>query len=328
MFIFTRNPPSLLLNAKRWWLFAAISFLPCVANASCSFAAAPNTTGTLAITVPTTVTVPRDAVDGTVIYTSAMVAPPFQVSVNCTGDPVGVVNSVGTQPASGIKEYPIGNTGLSFRWVYFNGVTGTTGNVNPISGPITQNDTRGFGGSRHGFQLVKTGSIAANATVPGGQVASWNFGTLVALRMNLSNPIQVVGQTCLTPNVSVPLETHKISEFGAIGSDSQNPKGFNIAIINCPAGIKTISISLMPTTVQLAPGVMALDTTSTASGIGIKIMNRDGNTMSFNTLYRINEYGGNGGSFDFPMKAAYTKTADKIVGGKANGSLTFTMTYQ
>lgn len=324
------------------WLFAAMTLLPGIAGATCRFVAEPNRTATIALSVPATVTVPRDAVNGTVIYTSAVIPPPFRVTVSCNdNDPFGIINDLGTQPASGGSIYPIGNTGLSFRWRYERPTPDSPVPYFPsFNGPFRfiGAGSTGFVGTSHGFELVKTGPIAPNAVVPGGLVARWRFSALDALLMSLSNPIQVVAQTCQVDTSSVavnltPGGSLRTSTFTGVNSTSQ-PVSFSLEL-NCAGTVATMGVTLTDVRVPGNTGTnLPLTATSSATGLNVQILRNgvpirfgpdssQGNNTNQNMLGSVN-----GGRLTVPLTARYIQTIPKVTPGTANAIATATFSYR
>jgi major type 1 subunit fimbrin (pilin) len=301
----------------------AVGFLPELASATCQYNAGTGP-ATIRIVVPTTLSIPRDAANGKVVYTSNPVAPPTQVSFGCSGDSIGIKNIVGTQPATTTNLFPIGTTGLSFQWIY-------QGVGEGAFGVGTLNANTGFAGTTHAFRLVKTGPIAANAVVPAGNVATFSYGTLNPLTMSLSNQISIVALSCITPDVTVTMGSYNAAAFTGTGSATK-PVGFNVAVNNCPAGMTTIQyqFSAPGGVTDATNGVIALTSSaSTATGVGLKLMDSTSAALKFGTQYQVTGYNtATGGSYTIPLLAAYSQTGATVTPGTANAVMTFTMTYQ
>jgi major type 1 subunit fimbrin (pilin) len=143
--------------------FVLWSLCCCAANASCKFAkGGPQN---LNIVVPATITVPRDAPVGAVIYTSPYAYLPGTSTTSCSNDSIGTQSKIGAQPGKGVTTYPIGNTGLSFQWIYND--SGTIYFFESY-GTYTTNGGMMTPDLPQAFRLIKTGAIAAGATIPGG----------------------------------------------------------------------------------------------------------------------------------------------------------------
>jgi major type 1 subunit fimbrin (pilin) len=221
---------------------------------------------------------------------------------------------------------PIGNTGLSFQWIYQNAPRTSYGST-------TLNGTAGFGGTTHGFRLVKTGPVVSGTVVPAGTVGTWSFGTLVAINMNISNSITVQNSGCTTPDVSVDMGSYNQSVFKGIGSVSTPAKPVTIAVNSCPTNLNSIQYQFIPVSAVLdaTNGVLALSGDSTAAGIGLQLKDNNGNALKYdtNTKYTLSAYNkATGGSYTIPLTANYYQTASTVKPGSANAVLTFVMIYQ
>lgn len=210
----------------------------------------------------------------------------------------------------------------------YNGTTAT--DFVKSNGTYPINTTVGFAGTTHGFQLFKSGPINAGTVVSSGTVASWNFGNLPALNMVLSNDLTIIVAACITPDVKVPLGSHPKSAFSGTGSTTA-AVSFNIALNACPAGMNSIQFRIDPVTSVVNSGlsVVALDSSSSATGVGVQLLDGVGAVFPLSTQKTFSGYnGGTGGSYTIPMKARYYQTGISVSGGAANTSMTFTMAYE
>jgi major type 1 subunit fimbrin (pilin) len=156
------------------------------------------------------------------------------------------------------------------------------------------------------------------------------YGTLAGMTMTLSNSIAVTQGSCTTPNVTVTLGNHNLSELPAIGSVSSSTP-FNIALNSCPASVNSIKYRVDPTTTVLdsSGSVVAFDSSSAASGAGVQLLDSAGKPVPFGTLIGFAGYvPGAGGSYSIPLNARYYRTAATLKPGSANTSMTFTINYQ
>ncbi|SIT41091.1 putative Fimbrial protein [Paraburkholderia piptadeniae] len=135
---------------------------------------------------------------------------------------------------------------------------------------------------------------------------------------------------CATPNVTVPMGTHSNTEFSGVGPISTAPASFNISLNNCPAGINSIKyeIDAVTTIVDASQSVVALDSASTARGVGVQLLDANGNALPLATQQTLPGYNTSGGSYTIPLKARYYQTTAPVLAGTANTVMTFTMNYQ
>ncbi|WP_233838253.1 fimbrial protein [Paraburkholderia sp. ZP32-5] len=171
--------------------------------------------------------------------------------------------------------------------------------------------------------VVKVGTSTAISNTSG-STFMWNY------LMGSAPAVSV--QACSTPDVSVDLGSHPLSEFTGIGSPlNPNPTKFNVAFNNCPSGFNKIQYQFIPVNAVLDPtnGVIALSSDSSATGIGIQL--KDGNqaVLKYNTQYTLSSYNtATGGSYTIPLTANYYQTAASVTPGSANAVLQLTLSYQ
>lgn len=295
--------------------------------ATCSFTSG-GSEQTIVMPVPPTLTVSRDAANGT-LYTSPNVSPAGNAYITCpSASPSGILSNLGPQPGVGTDQFPIyanGNpTGLAFQWIY-NGTPATSYGTYPYSGSGSPYNTP------HAFRLIKVGTVPAGTVVPGGTVIAYGaIGGLNVVDMVLASDIVVTAAACTTPDVTIPLGDHLLSEFKGINTVTASTS-FNIALSNCPAGMKGITYRIDPVTAVLNPGnsVVALDGSSGATGVGVQLLDGAGAVFPLSTARTFSAYStSTGGSYTIPMRARYYQTAATVVAGTANTSMTLTMTYQ
>ncbi|MFX1762718.1 fimbrial protein [Paraburkholderia sp. A1RI-2L] len=295
--------------------------------ATCNFSSG-GSEQTIVMPVPATLTVSRDAANGT-LYTSPNVSPGGNAYVTCPSSaPSGILGNLGPQPGIGANQFPIysnGNpTGLAFQWIY-NGTPATSYGTYTYSGSGSPYNTP------HAFRLIKVGTVPAGTVVPGGTVVAYGaIGGLNVVDMVLANDIVVTAAACTTPDVTVPLGDHLLSEFKGINTFTTSTS-FNITLSNCPAGMKSITYRIDPVTAVLNAGnsVVALDGGSGAAGVGVQLLDGAGAVFPLGTVKTFSAYNtSTGGSYAIAMRARYYQTAATVVAGTANTSMTLTMTYQ
>ncbi|EOY8407211.1 fimbrial protein [Enterobacter hormaechei] len=225
----------------------------------------------------------------------------------------------------------------------------------------------GYGTSYFTFDisLIKIGTITqgslAGSALP---CISHNVGmaglTIPVVSACFSGAINIVSQTCTTPDVNVNLGSYDISKFNAVNSTSDWVDS-SIKLTNCPvfygtypdtgsntyvswsengnstlgaAYNNTISLSLMPTTsiVNSLDGIISIDTSlvDAARGVGIQIAS---GTSSSPVLFNLNStvqktmFNNQGGNVNIPLVARYIHVSSPIKPGKANGKVIFTVNY-
>ncbi|MFY0477181.1 fimbrial protein [Achromobacter marplatensis] len=306
------------------------------------------------ISMPASVSVPRDAQIGTELtgwFYSASVTNIWSCStigqigvgagfkgdnaivagITVGGRPVHTTSLPGVGIAFDITEYTPG-CGAIFGNEQLNPYNGWAwGACNPTGG--------GSSGLKVGAKLVKIGVIQSGALTAGrvGQGAAYeeNLGRIPAtggqlVVYSITN-VRFDVLSCLTPNVLVNLGTHQAREFSGIGSVTANATAFNIALNACPAGMNLVTYQIDPSTSVLnaSKAVVALGGASTATGIGVQLLDASGNVFPLSTPRTLSGYSASaGGSYTVALKARYYQTGSAVGAGSANTAMTFTMTYQ
>lgn len=140
----------------------------------------------------------------------------------------------------------------------------------------------------------------------------------------------VAGGTCTTPNKDVELVTVPASSFTGIGSTAAT-QPFSLLLANCPSRMNSIGYSFAPTTAVLdeANGVVALDDTSTARGVGIQLTDSNNRPIKFGTVYILEEYNWvSARDYHVELEASLYQTETHMSGGSVSSAVTFTMDYR
>jgi major type 1 subunit fimbrin (pilin) len=228
------------------------------------------------------------------------------------------ITPAGGQPAGSPAENApqAGWSGGSCMGIYGSSVSGGQVKATFVKiGPITAGTTRG------GLILNMSGYTT--------NYYSHNFG-LVASGSTFSMSTAAIAMAgCTTPDVLVPMGTHSSSEMGSVGATTA-AVNVTINVNGCPAGMNTINYRVDPTTtvVNSAQSVVALDSSSSAAGVGVQLLNSAGTAaLPLSTYQTSSGYNKTtGGSFTIPLKARFYRTG-AITPGTAKTSMTFTMQY-
>lgn len=143
--------------------------------------------------------------------------------------------------------------------------------------------------------------------------------------------ITVTARTCKTPDITVPLGDHKISEFASVGSRT-TPVKFDLQINDCPAGMASVKYGFnvnAGTAYTASAGLLGLISTSTAKGVKVKLMNGTGTSATeFDRWYTLTQYNAAvGGSYKVPLSAAFERTGD-VSPGTAKAEAIIAMYYE
>lgn len=315
--------------------------------------------------LPPTVVVARDSPVGTPI--TAWIESPIIEYLNCTLAPPRESAQQAWRLGMGFPQTSqrYGEAGLNYA-VYDIGVPGI-GVVADSSGPY--NGTCSFprksavpastgyqqgnsqyctsspsfrGGVR--IRLIKTGPVqngALPATVFGEvqtmRVRDPRFSLFQSGNQILGNRFtygfgstQIVGLTCTTSDVDVNMRTHLVSAFSGNGAASP-VQSFQIRMLNCPAGLRSIQYRIDPTT-EVVPGMagtVTLQGANAARGIGLQILDVNNRAVQLGQWLSYTQYNSaTGGSYDINLRARYIRTGGAVQPGEANVRMTFTMNYQ
>ncbi|KAF1057817.1 pilus assembly protein [Burkholderia gladioli] len=320
-----------------FWLFAmAVLMLglgsrtALAQSATCSGSAQ-----TVPISMPASITVPRDAANGTILTSWVSTAATTNY-YNCTVVPVG--NTV--RPASGMAFEPLSMTKAGLSVTGPNGAAYTVWNTNvpgvgiaigvrlyvngcgwqawgdlgtpsgflpsPWKGSACNANGSVTNGGQAQMALVKTGTITAG-TVSGGVL--FEGASVTAMDINGPYTIATSGRksfslsqtiinvaACTTPNVTVTMGSYKQSAFTGVGSTTP-AVAFNVGVNACPAGLNSIQYQFIPVNAVLdtTNGVLALSSDSTAAGIGLQLRDNSGKALKYNTQYTLTSYNGSTG---------------------------------
>lgn len=289
---------------------------------------------TINVNIPATLSIPRDTPNGTVIYESQIItlSSPSNSYKCATDSPFGVQNEVGpTNPE--LDYFPIGNTGLAWRW----------GRNDSDIGSVFPNATMKAGGygwdkSRHRLILLKVADTNNVQKIPSGTLGHYQIGEVSGLAMATSGTT-ILPQSCETPDVRVEMGASDLSLFSEYGKHA-DPVRFNIKLNNCPKGINKISYNLVPTSsspaVSAGVGIVELNKNSTAKGIALQLLDENQTPIELNKEYSFLGYSGAGGDFSIPLNAQFVRTLPTgkrggfdpgMSPGTANADIWFIMNY-
>lgn len=303
------------------------------------------------ISMPISVTVPRDAPDGTKLTawtpspatqnwfmcssnvqerigagsTSLLTASGMTIVDNGVTYPVFKTNLPGVGIAMGARHYANG-CGWEANWL----PVPATGRIGYGCNSL---DLRPNGGQIR-VMLVKIGAITPGLVSAGpvaqGQLyanGGWDLRWPITISTTAT---QVAVLSCSTPDVLVDLGSHKSSEFKGPGTFT-SMTGFKVALKSCPAGINRVGYQIDAVTpiLNVASSVVALNSGSTATGVGVQLLDGSGNVFPLGTSKSLGGYNSiTGGDYAIPFNARYYQTGPAVGAGTANTAMTFTMSYE
>lgn len=173
-------------------------------------------------------------------------------------------------------------------------------------------------------QVFRSIMLACDPSATGYSTTSYSIGVSVT-----GNPsISMKACTVNNNSINVPLGTAKRTSFTGVGSTA-NTQSFNISL-TCSQATKA-NITLSPGSsgaFNATSGVINLDPSTTgvaAKGVGIQMLYNNA-TLPLNSAISVGSVAA-AGSLTIPLSARYYQTASTITAGVANGTATFTLTY-
>jgi major type 1 subunit fimbrin (pilin) len=194
------------------------------------------------------------------------------------------------------------------------------------------------------YQIVKTSDSMTPSKSLRNYVYAFNVGSLVEGSdetfqfNNIKTGITVKDQTCSVAgdaNQNVPLGSYTTNPSSGLGAgigQTSAATAFNIQL-NCEALLSGNFDVMMqfdgdtPSGLSDA-GVVALNTTSTANGVGVQILNENQQPIALATPFNVASYPLSSALITVPLYARYYQTAAKINPGTANAVATYTLSYQ
>ncbi|KND59331.1 Fimbrial adhesin [Candidatus Burkholderia verschuerenii] len=286
---------------------------------------------TISLTLPANFVVPRDLRVGSTILT--IKGPQWNTSMilgNCSTAGTIYVDLV-TQPHAnlGSNIYATNVPGVGVK-ALSNG-----GSAAPVSGSygvVTQGNVYAANNPASQLVFVKTGAITpgviTSADVP--TIRNSLDRNFTIFTTSISGNMTVTSGTCTTPDVSVPMGTYLTTELKGLNTTT-TAVNFNVALKACPAGMNSIAYRIDPVTtvINSANSVVALNAASTATGVGVQLLDSSGAVFPLSTQKTFSGYNSaTGGDYALAFKARYYQTAATLTPGTANTSMTVSMVYQ
>lgn len=324
-------------------LCALLAWGMCLASpavADCKIASgAP---GIATISLPATLSVPRNKPAGTVLYDSDWVSA-GSISISCLGTfqvTSGYASPMQLAPGYG-NVYQTTVTGIGIKAGWANWMSGTPSIDSvalaspPVSQAITNTNWTPYGPmGRFRMQLVVTGPVMPGTVTLPGLLGQASYGSLTVNQLMVAGTTQIIAPACTVQNTSVTVNMPKVSAsaFPATGSTA-GQTGFNISL-NCTGP----TIVAMTITDATQPGNtssnLSLASGSSATGVAYQIL-YNGTPVSYGpdsaeagNLHQINVGTTSGASnLQIPLAARYIRT-NTVTPGSANANATFTMSYQ
>ncbi|RPE01261.1 type 1 fimbrial protein [Candidatus Pantoea deserta] len=189
--------------------------------------------------------------------------------------------------------------------------------------------------SMQGSSLTGTIGTINNAFAVGSMVSGKDLPLAIT---NVKKFVTVKDETCSVvsdTSQSVYLSSYSISTSSGLGSgvgQTSSLTPFNIQL-NCEAllsGSFDVMMQFDGNAVSglSESGVLALNDTSTARGVGVQILNENEQSVSLATPFRVASFPLSSALITVPLFARYYQIADRITPGSANAVANYTITYQ
>lgn len=156
---------------------------------------------------------------------------------------------------------------------------------------------------------------------------------------NIKKVATVKDETCAIAgevNQNVPLGTYSTSTSSGLGSgigETSKLVPFNIQL-NCESLLSgTFDVKMQFDEIGAVSGlsdlgVVALNSTSTASGVGVQILNENEQPVPLAVPFTVASYPLSAALVTVPLYARYYQTATTVSPGSANAVATYTISYQ
>lgn len=336
---------SLIGSAARRWhaalrsagglicILLLLAMIPTNAKADCSFDQSGGTRrnptyytpSPVNFSLPSTLTIPFNLSTNAVIGSPVSAAPSNPPNVTCTsGTNYGVQNLVGGAPTGGSNYiYPTSVPGLGYQLIHANDTSNFMGPY-PIYTTAGGSSTYSVGST---LQLVQTGPIANGSVLPAGTLANWQWGSIVPEYFVLANSVTFVASACDVSTTSLNVTLPTVSAGAFSGKDSTTgATPFTIAA-NCPSGsTATLSITFAASSGIPAGYNNVLNSTGSATGLGVELRDGNGNTVVFGNTTSAGA--APSGALSLPYTARYHAISSAVTAGSVAATATFTLSYQ
>jgi type 1 fimbria pilin len=307
--------------------------------------AATCTPFTALVTGPSVINIDPTLPVGTSLWSASVPVGASSASACIGGQAVLTYTGVGPRENTYFT-YSTGVAGVGVRMKYLTGVVAECTNVWFACSTNLRNWTVGTVAQHTVFvEFIKTGPITVSGSTSG-LFSTWNASQSPSYngvwgQYVWANPVNfnVAVPTCTvtTPNITVPMGSIPVSDFSAGVGTITASKAFNIAL-NCSGGVTnsytnvyiTLTDATNPANVT---NTLPLNPSSTAGGVGIQVL-KGGTPVMFGPDSSVsgnpNQWFAGAAAnevFNIPLSARYIRTGT-VTPGSANGSATFTMSYQ
>ena len=296
----------------------------------------------VAVNVDRNIVVQRDAPVGTVLATITTVNP---MTCDPEGQQIGYDGSWFIQLSGTNADYgasPLANVRATevpgIGWKNFSSTTQssefvTRMNLNNASWRrgILQNGVSTFTDT---FELIKTSTTPATGSIPA-LTLNMEYSTPVSnnikrlpLYKYIFSPMNISTASCQIQdkNLNINMGIALLPKFNGVGS-TQNPVTFSIPLICGEQTAVNVTLDNVSPLADAANGVLGLNSSSTAKGLGIQLKYNDA-PVQFGKLIKYGTTTSPGEVVNIPFKAAYYMTSANARSGSVSATASFTLTYR
>jgi type 1 fimbria pilin len=234
--------------------------------------------------------------------------------------------SRGVNPSSGTV-FPLVNTGLDLRltidgWSPFHSLAEAARYF------FVDNSVR-FRDGPYRLFLIKNREVPPGTVIPAGPLGSWKTSNgFVIANFNLMNSISIVASSCIVDSINVPMgDKYQLHQLSSVG-DVTASVPFSLVVRDCGKGVNSVNVTFdtIPGVVSV-DGIVPLDKESSASGVGLKLMTKDGDPIKIKQKYKVADFTPGVPSAALDLLASYIRMSGGVKAGTANASVRFTVSY-
>ncbi|KAA8995382.1 fimbrial protein [Affinibrenneria salicis] len=172
------------------------------------------------------------------------------------------------------------------------------------------------------YQLI-VGSIALG--IMGSAPVAYSADSYIQINGNLTSNTCAVSTD--SQNKTVDMGTVATKQFLA-ASHALAPVRFALVLENCGAAVSSVSTTFTGSADQDDATLLALNSESTATNVGIAILDKERNRIPLGSASEQYPLTASASSVQMVFYGQYVATQNSVTAGTANGDVTFTLSYQ
>lgn len=333
------------MNKGNHNIFGAILIMVILSGAASSVYASTCTgnhpeNGAMTFQLPASITVEPDTPVGTIIYeesiNSALIDMECQVTSNKNK---GYVTLTDADARNEVLEgvYQTNVPGIGIRMAEARDKTPSFNSANIVTPMHFYSYGSGGWSTIHttyyaALQLVVTENVDDGYLDTSRLTAADKWGQEVVAQILVSpTSVHIKTNTCnlVDKNIYVPLKTVSVDNFNSQYSEVLTDSSFKIAIADCRSGTQIdYQFNSAGSTGVTDGNILAITSgDSAASGVGIQILDKNNNVLSFDRTYTAVSSTSANAVAEIPLKARYVKTGS-VKAGKVDAIATFELFYR